>query len=50
MANNFDWVYAGYFKLTEPTTFDTLIGYFGANGGASDPVPFNPTIPSFATG
>ena len=46
MSNNFDWVYAGYFKVTEATTFDTIIGYFDANGGASDAVPFNPANPA----
>lgn len=42
MSNNFDWIYAGYFKITSPTTIDTLIGYFDANGGAADTYPFNP--------
>ncbi len=45
MSNNFDWIYAGYFKLNEATTFTTLIGYFDANGGSSDPVPFNAFSP-----
>ncbi|MHB1034823.1 MAG: hypothetical protein ACYC35_11140 [Pirellulales bacterium] len=42
MSNNWDWIYAGYFKLTEATTFDTIIGYFDANGGAADVYPFQP--------
>ncbi len=46
MSNNFDWIYAGYFKVVEEAiTFDTLIGYFDANGGAADPVPFDPFNP-----
>lgn len=42
MSNNWDWIYAGYFKLTDTTTFDRVIGYFDGNGGAADPVAFNP--------
>jgi hypothetical protein len=42
MSNNFDWIYAGYVLIGNETTFDTLIGYFDGNGGAADPVPFNP--------
>lgn len=42
MSNNFDWIYAGYFKLTQETTFDSITGYFDANGGSADPVPFDP--------
>jgi hypothetical protein len=42
MPNNFDWIYAGYFKLTGTTTFDQIIGYFDPNGNTSDPVRFNP--------
>lgn len=32
MSNNNDWIYSGYFKLTEETTVDTLIGYFDGTG------------------
>ncbi len=46
MSNNWDWIYAGYFKLTEATTIDTVIGYFDGNGGAADPVAFDPFSPS----
>jgi hypothetical protein len=46
MSNNYDWIYAGYFKLTEATTVTQIIGYFDANGGADDPVAFNPNDPS----
>lgn len=42
MSNNFDWVYAGYFQLTAPTTFDEIVGYFDPNGGSADTVPFDP--------
>jgi hypothetical protein len=48
MSNNWDWIYAGYFKLASATTFDTIIGYFDGNGGALDPVPFNPQNPAIA--
>lgn len=33
MSNNYDWVYAGYFLITEPTTVDELIGYYDENSG-----------------
>lgn len=39
MSNNYDWIYAGYFKIEQTTTIDTLIGYFDANAG------FNPASP-----
>jgi hypothetical protein len=42
MSNNWDWIYAGYFKLESPTTFNTMIGYFDANGGSADLYPFDP--------
>lgn len=32
MPNNWDWIYATYFKLDEATTFDRMIGYFDGNG------------------
>jgi hypothetical protein len=46
MANNWDLIYATYFKLAERTTFDTIIGYF-------DPTPseiaeFDPYSPSIS--
>lgn len=46
MSNNWDWIYAGYFKLTQATTVKELVGYFDANGGSADPYPFNPNSPS----
>jgi hypothetical protein len=46
MSNNWDWIYAGYFKITETTTVTQIIGYFDANGGASDLVAFNPDDPA----
>lgn len=33
MSNNYDWIYAGYFKLNEATTIDTIIGYFDPTSG-----------------
>lgn len=33
MSNNFDWVYAGYFKTESATTIDQVIGYFDENAG-----------------
>ncbi|MGQ9809478.1 MAG: hypothetical protein ACUVS8_13275 [Armatimonadota bacterium] len=33
MSNNYDWIYAGYFKIEQAITFDTLIGYFDENSG-----------------
>jgi hypothetical protein len=39
MSNNWDWIYAGYFKISQQTTVDTLIGYW--NKG---PVSENPSI------
>jgi hypothetical protein len=48
MSNNWDWIYAGYFKITATTTVTQMIGYFDANGGASDPVPFNPFAPQIS--
>lgn len=33
MSNDFDWIYAGYFKVEQPTTFTELIGYFDENAG-----------------
>lgn len=41
MSNNYDWIYAGYFKLNEATTIDTIIGYFDARPGFD---PFDPAI------
>jgi len=46
MSNNWDWIYAGYFKIESATTFDQIIGYFDANGGSADPVPFNSSNPN----
>ncbi len=39
MSNNFDWIYAGYFKLTEDTTIDTVIGYYDENSGFDSSSP-----------
>lgn len=32
MANNYDWIYASYFKLERETTIDQIIGYFNGDG------------------
>lgn len=45
MANNWDWIYATYFKLEEGTTFDTVVGYFDpTNSGVADFDPYSPYI------
>ncbi len=31
-ANNWDWMYASYFKITEVTVIDQIIGYFNYDG------------------
>ncbi len=33
MSNNWDWIYAGYFKIETQTTITELIGYFDENSG-----------------
>ena len=33
MSNNYDWIYAGYFKIETETTVTELIGYFDENSG-----------------
>lgn len=44
MPNNYDWIYASYFKLEEETTFDTVIGYLDDDGFTSG---WSPTLPYF---
>lgn len=49
MSNNFDWIYAGYFKLNAPTTVTSLTGYFVTNAsGDTGTVDsgFNPADPA----
>ncbi len=48
MSNNWDWIYAGYFKLTAATEVDTLIGYFARSATPGDALTngFNPDSPS----
>jgi hypothetical protein len=46
MSNNWDWIYAGYFKITQTTKFDQIIGYFDPNGSSADLAPFNPYSPA----
>lgn len=31
-SNNYDWIYAGYFRIAERTTIDALTGYFDGTG------------------
>lgn len=33
MSNNYDWIYAGYFKIEQTTTIDQIIGYFDETSG-----------------
>jgi hypothetical protein len=50
MSNNFDWIYAGYMKVTEATTITSLTGYFLTNTGGDNGTvqagfdPSNPNI------
>jgi hypothetical protein len=46
MANNWDLIYATYFKLAQETTFDTIIGYFDPT--SSDAGEFDPHSPSIS--
>lgn len=43
MPNNWDWIYASYFKLAEETTFDTVVGYMDDDGFGSG---WDPTLPN----
>ena len=49
MSNNFDWIYAGYFKIEAATTVTQLVGYFAYNTNPNDALtggfdPANPNI------
>lgn len=33
MPNNWDWIYATYFRIVEETEFDTIIGFFDETSG-----------------
>jgi hypothetical protein len=33
MSNNYDWIYAGYFKVNETTTVNQITGYFDETAG-----------------
>jgi hypothetical protein len=48
MSNNFDWIYAGYMKLTQTTTITDLVGYFAFSGNPNDALHgnFNPSNPN----
>lgn len=41
MSNNFDHVYATYFKLEQETTIDTIVGFFDSTAGLD---PFSPYL------
>ena len=49
MANNWDWIYAGYLQIGAPTTVTRLDGYFVYSGDPGDPLtgPFDPNNPRF---
>lgn len=40
MSNNFDWIYAGYFKLNEDTVVTEITGYFDENAGFDADSPY----------
>ena len=40
MSNNYDWIYAGYFKIETETTVTELLGYFDENAGFNRNSPF----------
>ncbi len=40
MSNNWDWIYAGYFKIESETTVTELIGYFDENAGFDRNSPY----------
>lgn len=48
MSNNYDWIYSGYFKLTQDTTVTQLIGYFAYNTNPLNPLTagFDPADPN----
>jgi hypothetical protein len=50
MSNNWDWIYAGYFKLDSTTTVTQLTGYFAYSADPNDPLTggFNPNDPAIA--
>ena len=39
MSNNYDWIYAGYFKLNEATTVDAIYGFFDGTGYSGNLAP-----------
>ena len=49
MANNYDFIYAGYFNITDPTPITQVIGYFVYSGNPNDLLtgPFDPNNPRF---
>lgn len=48
MANNYDFIYAGYLQLTGTTTVTEVVGYFIYSGSSSDiTAGFDPNNPGF---
>jgi len=49
MANNYDFIYAGYLQLTAATEITEITGYFVYSGNPADPLtgPFDPNNPIF---
>lgn len=46
MSNNFDWIYAGYFHLSQVTVVDQITGYFLVSSDPNSPAQgFNPNDP-----
>jgi hypothetical protein len=52
MSNNFDWIYAGYFKIEVETVITSLTGYFAYAGGVVDALTlgFDPNNPMIGFG
>ena len=50
MSNNFDWIYAGYFKIETATTVSSLTGYFNYSNDPNDGLTagFDPNDPQLA--
>lgn len=42
MANNYDWIYASYFKIEQAMEVDQMIGYFNGDGFYNTMDPHNP--------
>jgi hypothetical protein len=44
MANNFDFMYASYFKIEQATTIDQIVGYFNGDGFNNTADPNSPLL------